>query len=40
MSFIVDGEVLTVESETYIGLSMDGPEELVLKIRKAVLGEP
>ncbi|ANH67400.1 hypothetical protein [Mitsuaria sp. 7] len=40
MVFDLDGEVLTVMSETYIGLSIHGPEDLVLKIRRAVLDEP
>jgi hypothetical protein len=39
MVFDLDGEVLTVMSETYLGLSIHGPEDLVVKIGKAVLVE-
>jgi hypothetical protein len=40
MVFTVNGETLKVESETYTGLSIHGPKDLVLKIKRAELGEP
>ena len=33
---LVDGEMLTIEAETYVGLSLTGPSGLVADIARAV----
>lgn len=34
LDVIIDGQMLHVEAETYVGLSIDGPVELVARIKR------
>lgn len=36
LSVLIDGQELKVEAETYVGLSISGPAELVLRVQRAI----
>jgi hypothetical protein len=38
LDVLVDGHVLHIEAETYVGLSVSGPMELVMRVQRMMAG--